>query len=72
MMRSALVGLHGSDAGLRGTALEYLDATLPEAIREALFPRLPGSPAHPAPRREGRQLAEELLRSSSRLRRADG
>jgi hypothetical protein len=36
----AFRGLHTDDAQLRGTALEYLEATLPDDIRRALWPFL--------------------------------
>jgi HEAT repeat protein len=39
-LRVAFRGLHTDDAQLRGTALEYLEATLPDDIRRALWPFL--------------------------------
>jgi len=67
-MRSALLGLSSGDATLRGTALEYLEATLPEELSRSLFARLPGAPSQRGTRRGGQELAEELLRTSNRPR----
>ena len=64
----ALRGLHAPDAALRGTALEYLEATLPEALRRALWPRLPGAESPARPKRETAEIAEDLLRSSPSMR----
>jgi hypothetical protein len=68
LMGFALRGLHAGDAGLRGTALEYLEATLPEAVRRALWPRLHGAEAPARPKRATAEIAEELLRSSTSIR----
>jgi AAA family ATP:ADP antiporter len=48
----AFRGLHTSDEALRGTALEYLEVVLPEAVRAGLWPFLeegrgPGHPPRP-------------------------
>src|SRR5262245_19961283 len=70
LMGFALRGLHAPDAALRGTALEYLEATLPEPLRRALWPRLPGAEAPARPKRAAAEIAEELLRTGAlRLRR---
>lgn len=67
-LRIAYRGLHTSDSGLRGTALEYLEGVLPPDIRDRLWPFLePG----PESRRAGRPLAEvleDLLRSNQSIR----
>jgi hypothetical protein len=68
LMGFALRGLHAADANLRGTALEYLEATLPEALRRALWPRLPGAEAPARPKRATAEIADELLRSSPSIR----
>ena len=67
-MGFALRGLHGADANLRGTALEYLEATLPEAVRRALWPRLPGAERPARPKRATAEIADDLLRSSVSIR----
>jgi ATP:ADP antiporter, AAA family len=61
----ALRVLRGSDATLRGTALEYLDHVLPPPIRQALWPHLGATPAV-AGNRPVDEVRDELLRSSSR------
>jgi len=68
LMGFALRGLHGADANLRGTALEYLEATLPEALRQALWPRLPGAERPARPKRATEEIADDLLRSSVSIR----
>jgi hypothetical protein len=68
LMGFALRGLHAADANLRGTALEYLEATLPEALRRALWQRLPGVEAPARPKRATAEIADELLRSSPSIR----
>ena len=63
-LRIAFHGLHTDDPYLRGTALEYLETTLPEQIWSRLWPFL-NDGAEPVPRR-GRssgQAVEELLAS---------
>ena len=68
LMGSAVRGIFQGDAHVRGTALEYLETTLPETLRRALWPRIPGAePTRPS--RGSRELAAELLRSSADLRR---
>jgi AAA family ATP:ADP antiporter len=56
--------LRATEPGLRGTALEYLEVSLPPDIRELLVPLLGDVKAPPRRRRRGRlELADELLRS---------
>jgi hypothetical protein len=57
-LRVAFRGLHTDDAHLRGTALEYLEATLPDDIRRALWPFLEDH----RPRRDTPRPTEALLR----------
>lgn len=58
----SLRALSSEDENLRGTALEYLSNVLPDAVREALWPRLtvPGARRQPLP---GRASPEDLLQS---------
>jgi hypothetical protein len=63
-MAIALRALRGSDASLRGTALEYLDHVLPAAIRAALWPRLGTTAVETASRRTVDEVRGELLASS--------
>jgi hypothetical protein len=73
VMASTLAALFGSDPYLRGTALEYLDVTLPPELARALRPRLDPARAaqrpRPAerPRAKRAEMADELLRSTSNL-----
>ena len=63
-LQTAYWALRGEDAMLRGTALEYLENVLPEAVTRALWPQLglhgpglrQGRPAH--------AIVQDLLRSS--------
>jgi AAA family ATP:ADP antiporter len=61
----SLRAVRGSDQGLRGTALEYLDNVLPGAIREGIWPWL-GLDRPTATGRARDEMRDELLRSSSR------
>ncbi len=66
-LRVAYCALHDDDAVLRGTALEYLESTLPREICEVLWPHLEADlHARPAPLPgEDRDAAlERLLRSN--------
>lgn len=56
----AFQGLHTTDPHLRGTALEYLESVLPEAVRERLWPFLEDSGGRPS--RSGRP-AEDVVRA---------
>jgi hypothetical protein len=66
-LQIALQAVRGTDRSLRGTALEYLENVLPEALRAALWPSL-GERA-PARRtaRPRQEVMEELLSSSAAL-----
>jgi len=61
----AFRALHTSDETLRGTALEYLEAVLPEAVRVGLWSFLEDRRgARPAPRARAEILAE-LIRANA-------
>lgn len=62
-LRVAFRGLHTDDAHLRGTALEYLESTLPEDIRRALWPFLEDHRAARATPRPSDAALRELLES---------
>jgi AAA family ATP:ADP antiporter len=63
-VRIAFRGLHTDDAGLRGTALEYLEGVLPSPIREQLWPYLEDSrPAAARPTRPRDEILADLVRS---------
>ncbi|MBL9026628.1 MAG: hypothetical protein JNL21_30800 [Myxococcales bacterium] len=56
--------LAGTDAALRGTALEYLENVVDEPARELLLARIGSTRiAIPAPRRSERELVEALYKS---------
>lgn len=63
-LRLAFHGLHTGDVHLRGTALEYLETILPEAVWLKLRPFLEEGDPRPARRgRSSEQAVEELLAS---------
>jgi AAA family ATP:ADP antiporter len=68
---SALRSLHSESPRLRGTALEYLETTLPKLIQKSIWGRLPGSnTTRPSPdpvRRRTEEITSELLESSEAL-----
>jgi len=71
-LRIAYAALHSDQADFRGTALEYLESILPEAVRERLWPFLeveqrPRRSAETR-RRSREELAAELKRVSETLR----
>jgi hypothetical protein len=59
----AFHGLHTSDPYLRGTALEYLEAVLPEAVRQKLWPFLEAEDHVVRHRRNADQAVQQLLAS---------
>jgi len=68
-MRVAAQALRAEAAGVRGTAIEYLDNVVAEPLRTALLRRLgEATPAAPRPRAGAR---EELLKSAAHLVRPD-
>jgi hypothetical protein len=62
----AFRGLHTSDEGLRGTALEYLEGVLPENVRVSLWPFIEDHrPAKQAPRSRADILAALMESNAS-------
>jgi ATP/ADP translocase len=59
----AFHGLHTSDPYLRGTALEYLEAVLPEQLRQKLWPFLEAEDRIVPARRNADQAVQQLLAS---------
>jgi hypothetical protein len=62
-LRIAFRGLHADDRILRGTALEYLDATLPPDIRDRLWAFLEDRRPPVRSARPRQEILEDLLRS---------
>ncbi|MPZ16956.1 MAG: hypothetical protein GEV06_03410 [Luteitalea sp.] len=69
-LRVSRWALRSEDLRLRGTALEYLEQVLPEAVRQPLLDRLETAPLTSRPRRELDEVEEELRRSAVSLPRA--
>lgn len=59
----AFHGLHTKDPYLRGTALEYLEAVLPERLRQRLWPFLEAEERIGTNRRNADQAVQQLLAS---------
>jgi hypothetical protein len=68
LMAATLRSLHSDDAHLRGTALEYLQATLPDGLRIAIWPLLPSTGKPVTAERSRNQIADEIMRTSANLR----
>jgi hypothetical protein len=66
-LKIAFRGLHTSDRQLRGTALEYLETALPEAIRSALWPFLEDVGASRRSEKTAEQVLEDLLASNQSI-----
>ena len=67
-LKIAFKGLHTTDPLLRGTALEYLETTLPPDIRKALWPYLEDNrPRRAGPIRAPEQVLNDLLDSSASI-----
>jgi ATP:ADP antiporter, AAA family len=66
-LRLAFRGLFAGDAQLRGTALEYLEATLPADIRGALWPFLEDTRPQAAARRSRNEIVDALLASEATI-----
>ena len=67
-LRIAFRGLHTDDPLLRGTALEYLDATLPPEIRKPLWPFLEDNrPRRPETQRSPHDALQALLSSKESI-----
>jgi len=60
-------GLFASDLQVRGTALEYLEAILPEEIRRAIWPFLEDRRSRPAPHRSRDEIVRDLLASEATI-----
>jgi hypothetical protein len=67
-VRIAYAGLQTTDKGLRGTALEYLDATLPAEIRDALWPFLDATADRPRTSRSRDEIVADLLKSNQSIK----
>ena len=66
-LQIAYRGLHTTDPGLRGTALEYLEGVLPPDIRSRLWPFVDGAPSDTQPGRSREAILDELLRSNESI-----
>lgn len=66
-LQLAYRGLHASDPQVRGTALEYLEATLPPEIRKALWPFLEAPPAPSPALRSRDEILHDLLASEASI-----
>jgi hypothetical protein len=58
----AFRGLLADDPQLRGTALEYLETSLPQPIRDKLWPFLDDAPARPRTTRTSEDVVADLMR----------
>jgi hypothetical protein len=72
VMASTLRALHSADPTLRGTALEYIQTTLPEKLRRRLVQRVPGGDTARVTQRRSEELAQALMQSSASLPRRGG
>ena len=64
-LRIAFKALHTDDPHLRGTALEYLESSLPPEIRRPLWPYLEDNrPRRPTPARSQEEVIQDLLQSN--------
>jgi len=66
-LRLAFRGLFAVDAQVRGTALEYLEATLPPDIRKALWPFLEDTRTAEPARRSRDEIVRALLASEATI-----
>jgi hypothetical protein len=66
-MQIAHWAVSGQDPALRGTALEYLENVLPEAVRAALWPHLGVRTRRDRSARPRQEVEKELLRSGDTL-----
>jgi len=66
-LQLAFRGLHTDDPHLRGTALEYLEATLPDDVRRALWPFLEDTRTERRPARPAREVLDDLLKSHASI-----
>ncbi|HEY1418795.1 MAG TPA: hypothetical protein VGF41_12870, partial [Myxococcaceae bacterium] len=63
----AFRGLHTRDEFLRGTALEYLEAVLPEPVRESLWPFLEDERGPRRPPRSRAEILTALMQSNASI-----
>lgn len=63
----AFRGLHTSDEALRGTALEYLEVVLPEAVRASLWPFLEEGRRPTQPPRPRAEILNALMESNASI-----
>jgi hypothetical protein len=66
-LQLAFRGLHANDLQVRGTALEYLETTLPESIRRALWSFLEDTRRAPPTRRSRDAIVRDLLASEATI-----
>jgi hypothetical protein len=66
-LQLAFRGLHATDPQVRGTALEYLETTLPERIRRALWSFLEDPRRAPPTRRSRDAIVRDLLASEATI-----
>ncbi|MBE0593354.1 MAG: hypothetical protein IH616_13235, partial [Gemmatimonadales bacterium] len=66
-LQLAFRGLHTSDPQVRGTALEYLEATLPAEIRKALWPFLEDTGSRSPVLRSRDEILHDLLQSEATI-----
>jgi len=66
-LRLAYRGLFAADPQVRGTALEYLETTLPQEIRRAVWPFLEDRRRQPPPRRSRDEIVRDLLASEATI-----
>jgi hypothetical protein len=62
-LQLAFHGLHTDDLNLRGTALEYLEQTLPPDVRQALWPFLEDTRTARGRVRPAQEVLDDLLKS---------
>ena len=66
-LKIAFRGLHTSDRVLRGTALEYLETSLPDDIRKALWPFLEDLRSRRSSQKTAEQVLGDLLASNQSI-----
>jgi len=66
-LRFSLFGLSSADPNLRGTAIEYLENVLPDALNRALWRYVGRDGAVTRSARSAEELADELQRTISPL-----
>jgi hypothetical protein len=66
-LQVAFRGLHVDDPLLRGTALEYLESVLPQAVRSRLWPFLEDSRPAGRSTRSRDEIIADLLRSNDSI-----